>query len=1341
MKALPKTKKSKNGGKNNSGEHSIPESKSSRVKRVRPLKPKQFVDIIEHMNDGLVVLDKDWHYVYVNQKAAVMLQQQKPSDLIGKHIWTEFPEGVGQPFQLAYEKAMREQTPIVFEEHYEPWDLWFENRIYPSPDSLMILFTEITERKRAEAALQRDAELIRDLYNNAPCGYHSLNKDGVFIEINDTELGWLGLRREEVIGKMRLEDFLTAEGRKSFQENFPRFKEHGAIRDAEFQLVCRDGTLRTVLLSSTAVKDEAGNYLMSRSTLYDITERKRAEEQVNLLQTITMEVAEAGDLSSALEVVLRRVCEQTGWVYGQVWLPREDGSVLDCGPAWFSDAGLEEFRAISAKFTFPPGKGLPGRVWSSKQPVWLENATLDPKFPRAEAAMESGLRAALAVPILADDEIVAVIEFFLHEQRTEDTRLLKVIAAVAAQLGLVLERKRVEDSLRESEQRFQLASRATQDVIFDWDIRSGFLWWNESVSQTVYGYAPEDVRHEITWWEGLVHPEDRDRVINRINSAAEGTGQILEGEYRLRRADGSYAYVYDRGFVMRDENGKPVRLVGSVMDITERKRMEGLLEERQHLLQKILDTEPGTVYVYDLEERRNVYVNRHWLSAFGYTAEETQAMGDELLVRIFHPDDLTRISDHHENWRQANDGDIREIEYRVRTKAGEWRWLHSHEAAFAHDESGRVRQILGISYEITSRKLAQEALWRSEQQLGLIYDSVSDIIFLLSIEPDDRYRFVSANKPFFQATGLRSDQVIDQYIDEIIHPSSHQLVFGNYKRAIQERVPVTWEEVAEYPAGQKTAIVTINTVYNEEDICTHLVGTIHDITERKQAEKALRESEEKFSKVFHASPVALSIRRVSDGRYVEVNESFLKRMEYQREEIIGRTALEINAWANPSEREKMLNTLHEQGSLRDFEAQFRTKSGEIGTALLFRDVIEIAGEKYFIGTTLDITERKEMEKTVLKERDFSDAMLNSLPGILYFYDQTGKFLRWNRNLEIVTGYSGKEIARMNPLDFFVGVEKEYIAQRIQEVFRNGESDAEANLVSKNGNRIPYYFTGKRIEIENVPYLIGMGIDITQRRQAEEELRKLNLELEGRIAARTEELAAAMIKAQESDRLKSAFLATMSHELRTPLNSIIGFTGVILRGLAGPLNEEQNKQLNMIYDSAHHLLALINDVLDISKIEAGQLEIFKRSFDMRQAIESVLRIVQPLAHKKNLQLVTSIGSGVGIINNDRRRVEQVLINLVNNAIKFSERGEVSIECQIKDGWLETSVHDSGIGIKPEDMDRLFKPFQQIDTGLARGHEGTGLGLAICKRLVTVMGGEINVESQWGVGSTFKFTLPI
>jgi len=251
----------------------------------------------------------------------------------------------------------------------------------------------------------------------------------------------------------------------------------------------------------------------------------------------------------------------------------------------------------------------------------------------------------------------------------------------------------------------------------------------------------------------------------------------------------------------------------------------------------------------------------------------------------------------------------------------------------------------------------------------------------------------------------------------------------------------------------------------------------------------------------------------------------------------------------------------------------------------------------------------------------------------------------------------------------------------------------------------------------------------ERKWAEEELKKY-----------AEQLKQANIRLQEADRLKSVFLATMSHELRTPLNSIIGFTGIVLQGLAGPLNDEQTKQLGMVRNSSRHLLDLINDVLDISKIEAGQLEITSEPFDMREAIEKVVRTVTPLAEKKGLALVAEVSPEVGQITSDRRRVEQALINLVNNAIKFTEEGEVRIECQVNDGWLVTRVVDTGIGIKPEDVGKLFEAFQQIDTGLARVKEGTGLGLSICKKLLEMLGGEIWVESEWGVGSTFTFTLP-
>lgn len=284
---------------------------------------------------------------------------------------------------------------------------------------------------------------------------------------------------------------------------------------------------------------------------------------------------------------------------------------------------------------------------------------------------------------------------------------------------------------------------------------------------------------------------------------------------------------------------------------------------------------------------------------------------------------------------------------------------------------------------------------------------------------------------------------------------------------------------------------------------------------------------------------------------------------------------------------------------------------------------------------------------------------------------------------------------------------------------------------KNGDRVWVAWTNRPIRDEQgrIVEVLSVGNDITARKVAEDRLKRT-----------LEELGAAKEKAEIADRLKSAFLATMSHELRTPLNSIIGFTGIILQGYAGPLTEEQSKQLNMVKKSANHLLSLINDVLDISKIEAGQLQVSFEPFDMKAVVEHALLSTRPAAETKGLSLSLSVGPDVNGIVSDRRRVEQILLNLLSNAIKFTEKGGVSVECMKTGDFITISVADTGIGIQEKDMNTLFTAFQQIDSGTTRKYEGTGLGLHICKRLVQLLGGEIYVKSAWGSGTTFGFTLP-
>ncbi len=273
-------------------------------------------------------------------------------------------------------------------------------------------------------------------------------------------------------------------------------------------------------------------------------------------------------------------------------------------------------------------------------------------------------------------------------------------------------------------------------------------------------------------------------------------------------------------------------------------------------------------------------------------------------------------------------------------------------------------------------------------------------------------------------------------------------------------------------------------------------------------------------------------------------------------------------------------------------------------------------------------------------------------------------------------------------------------------------------------------------------------EIAERRKAIERLVQYRQHLEEMVERRTAELAQknlelqqANIRLQEVDRLKSVFLASMSHELRTPLNSVIGFSSIMLQGLAGELNEEQRKQLTIIKRSAYHLLNLINDVLDISKIEAGKVELSPEDIKLDELVKEVAEAFLPQAKEKNLELITEVPQGI-VLHHDKRRVKQVLMNLVSNAIKFTYKGSVKIAAKVAgDGYVEMSVSDTGIGIKEEDMYKLFEPFQQIDTSLTKKHEGTGLGLYLSRKLADLLRGKISAESQYGQGSQFMFTLPL
>jgi signal transduction histidine kinase len=302
--------------------------------------------------------------------------------------------------------------------------------------------------------------------------------------------------------------------------------------------------------------------------------------------------------------------------------------------------------------------------------------------------------------------------------------------------------------------------------------------------------------------------------------------------------------------------------------------------------------------------------------------------------------------------------------------------------------------------------------------------------------------------------------------------------------------------------------------------------------------------------------------------------------------------------------------------------------------------------------------------------------------------------------------------------------KEFIDMEKERLIRLSREELSNEVKRKNEELLEILDERKKMweELQNAHTRLGME----------------KTKVDRKVRRRTQQFQKAKEEAERANQMKSIFLASMSHELRTPLNSIIGFTGIVLQGFAGELNVEQKKQLEMSYGSSKHLLSLINDLLDISKIETGELKPDIEEFNIAEVGIEIRDSLMPKAEEKELELIFNI-SDINIFS-DKRRFEQILLNLVNNALKFTEKGKVEVKVLKKDENIEVIVKDTGIGIKKEDFHKLFQPFVQLEYTITE-EAGTGLGLYLTKNLVRLLKGRIQMESEYRKGSTFTFILPI
>lgn len=1153
------------------------------------------------------------------------------------------------------------------------------------PKALIGVIEDITSRKQAEAALRQSESKHRALIHALPDLIMRMSGDGIYLDFFPTDTFQVfgdreaALRDHNLVGTGIYDGSLPQDLAAKRMGYIQQALQTETVQTYEQEILV-NGALLTEEVRITACGDNEVLIIVR-----DVTERKRIEDALRRSEAINQAIIQAiPDLLIRTNAQGEYLQMLSGGEVHVLYPPPESFNVSSVLPKPLADQRMQAIRQALATQTLQTYEQQLG-----SDPVYWEEVRIVP---------------------VNDEEVLVIVR--------------DVTARVQA-----------EAALRQSEATNRAIIQAFPDHLHRLEVASG------QMNILSYGRLKVILPPLGIAYPSLFNVLPYNWIQRRLEVAQQvlNTKEIQTYEQQLEiQGETRYEEVCIAPF-----NETEVLVI--IRDITDRKAAEqSVIASEQRFRATFEQAAVGIAHVS--LEGHFLRVNQKLSEILGYSVPELMELQVESLS---HPEDL-RLDLQKLEKLVAGEISTYSLEKRYIRKDGSLVWGNLT-VSLVYSCSGAVPYLVEIVEEITTRKqaeaelqrLTQELEERVEQRTAALRESEERWQLAIQGSNDGIWDWnLQTNEVFFSSRWKEmlgfEDWEIPNHLDEWakrVYPDDLDVVMEAIQDHLDGKTPfyITEHRVLCKDGSYKWILDRGQALWNETGTPIRMTGSHSDITERKQAEQRLQEKTTELEQFFST---ALDLLCIADtaGYFRRVNPQWEVVLGYPMSELEGRRFLEL---VHPDDVEPTLAAFGElvaQRQISSFVNRYRCQDG----SYRWIEWRSSPSGHLIYAAARDITQRMQMEAELQKrEAHLSVAQHIAGLGSWEFDVLTGDAI-WSKELFKIWGRNPEDLAPSYPeyLESVYAEDRDRVTQVFETVIAQGTSyDLEYRL--QRGDELRHLQQRAEPILDNnqrVVRLVGTVLDITERKQTEEQLRRFN-----------EQLTLSNAELDRATRLKDEFLANMSHELRTPLNAILGMAEGLQDNVFGELSDRQRRSVETIERSGKHLLELINDILDLSKIESGKLELNTDSVSVHYLCESSLTFIRQPALKKHLQLISDIPAHLPDIQVDERRIRQVLINLLSNAIKFTPEGGsvklvVHTEQEADQQYLCFSVIDTGIGIAPEHTNLLFQPFVQIDSRLNRQYAGTGLGLALVKQLIDLHHGKITVTSELGVGSRFTVYLP-